>query len=622
MGQPTPGTVLAFLGSALLVAVWVAWIWLVFCAVVELVFELTGRPRVRLPGGRRLQVVTGLVVGAVIALGAMRTPPGPHQGAKMTVVPTHQVLPVVPFGAGIVGVGLSDLLDRLRIVQQRHRLTGHDVPRPDDGMKQVELGLRAGSGRDTLLSVGIALASIRGEVDAVVVDDREVHVVTRDDNEHRFLRPTLVGPSAPLPPFLVTVGRIGDATLLVNLAPLGFLSVGGDHEVVDGFLRATALELAARPSHQGVVVVGFGREFLMFPGVEWFAETDDLMDELSAMVPDEAVVVICGPHVGERQLSRLWSSLANRPQTTLIGRGAVGTTHWDLDHLAGPRGRHVVPQRITRSELRGVATVVEGLHEPSVPFRDSLPTAFMPRVEEVVVEVMGEVRIRGAARPFHRAWSQELVIYLAMHPDGVSTEAWATALWPERIMAATSLHSTASVARRALGVDANGSDHLPRSHGRLRLGSSVTTDWTRFERLSAVQTRESWHQALALVRGRLFEGLRSADWTVLEGIAPAMEARIVDLSGRLSGASLAAHDPDEAEWAARQGLRVSPYDERLYRMLMRAADAGGNPAGVEAVMHELVTLVAEEIEPLDSIHPATVDLYRSLSRRPKRLTVG
>jgi DNA-binding SARP family transcriptional activator len=61
-------------------------------------------------------------------------------------------------------------------------------------------------------------------------------------------------------------------------------------------------------------------------------------------------------------------------------------------------------------------------------------------------------------------------------------------------------------------------------------------------------------------------------------------------------------------------LLVSPYDERLYRMLMRAADLSGNPAGVESAMAELIRLVAEDVEPLDSVHPATMDLYRSLTR--------
>jgi DNA-binding SARP family transcriptional activator len=234
---------------------------------------------------------------------------------------------------------------------------------------------------------------------------------------------------------------------------------------------------------------------------------------------------------------------------------------------------------------------------------------------DVEVAVLGPVEIRGAARDFTRAWAKELVVYLAMHPSGASNEAWATALWPDRIMAPSSLHSTASVARRSLGQMADGRDHLPRSHGRLALADSVGSDWSRFVVLAGSADMRSWRMAVELVRGRPFEGLRSSDWPVLEGIGPAIEAAVVDVSGRLAGAYLAAGDARGAEWSARKGLLVSPYDERLYRMLMRSSDLAGNPAGVEAVMAELVKLVADDIEPFDSVHPSTMDLYRSLTRR-------
>jgi DNA-binding SARP family transcriptional activator len=207
------------------------------------------------------------------------------------------------------------------------------------------------------------------------------------------------------------------------------------------------------------------------------------------------------------------------------------------------------------------------------------------------------------------------VVYLAMHPNGVTNEAWATALWPDRLMAPSSLHSTASVARRSLGQAQSGLDHLPHSHGRLALADTVGTDWDRFVVLADSGDHRSWRLSLEMVRGRPFEGLRSSDWPILEGIGPAIESAVVDLSGRLAGACLSEGDARGAEWAARKGLLVSPYDERLYRMLMRAADLGGNPAGVEAVMRELVKLVGDDIEPLDSVHPSTMELYRSLTRR-------
>jgi hypothetical protein len=238
---------------------------------------------------------------------------------------------------------------------------------------------------------------------------------------------------------------------------------------------------------------------------------------------------------------------------------------------------------------------------------------------EVEVCVLGPVEISGAARPFTRAWSIELIVYLAMHRNGASSEQWATALWPDRIMASASLHSTASAARRSLGVSISGEDHLPRAHGRLALGPGVRSDWNRFVELAERDEPKSWHRALELIRGRPFEGLRAPDWVLLEGIAANVEAVVVDLAGRYCEHCLSVGDPGGAEWSARQGLRVSAYDERLYRILLRAADAAGNPAGVESVMTELVCLVADDIEPYDAVHPETLDLYRSLSRRPASL---
>lgn len=234
---------------------------------------------------------------------------------------------------------------------------------------------------------------------------------------------------------------------------------------------------------------------------------------------------------------------------------------------------------------------------------------------EVEVAVLGPVEVRGAARGFTRAWALELVVYLALHPGGATNEVWATALWPDRLMAPSSLHSTASVARRSLGTARDGSDHLPRSHGRLALAPTVGTDWMRFQELASIDDPDGWEEALSFVRGRPFEGIRSTDWSLLDGTAPSIEAAVVDLSGRLAGARLRAGDTRAAEWAARKGLVVSPYDERLYRMLLRTADAAGNPGGVEAVMTELVRVVADEVEPVESVHPSTLALYRSLSRR-------
>ncbi len=238
--------------------------------------------------------------------------------------------------------------------------------------------------------------------------------------------------------------------------------------------------------------------------------------------------------------------------------------------------------------------------------------------------MLGPVEVRGADRPFERAWTLDLVVYLAMHRRGASTEAWATALWPERLPAPPTLHSTASAARRSLGRSADGPDHLPRSHGRLALAPTVGTDWARFCHLAAAEGAGAWTAALDLVRGRPFEGLRSPDWAVLEGFVAEIEGAVVDVALRLADHLLGRHDGRGARWAARRALRASPYDERLYRVLLVAADAEGNPAGVESGMAELTRLVGGDaggprprgaLSACDLVHPDTAALYRALSRR-------
>jgi len=264
----------------------------------------------------------------------------------------------------------------------------------------------------------------------------------------------------------------------------------------------------------------------------------------------------------------------------------------------------------------------------------------MTSLPEVLVRVLGPVEVIGAARPFRRAWCLELVTYLALHPGGATVDAWTTALWPDQAPPASTRFSTASDARRALGSASDGSDHLPHGVGRLRLGASVTTDWAKFRSLAAAEgpgAAEARAAALELVRGPPLCGLRAVDWAVLEGLLAGMERAIAQLAIDVGEQRLAAGDARGAELAIRRGLLVSPYDERLFRLLFVAADQQGDPAGVEAAMGELVHLVSGEtvravrrrgpgcdgaLDPAEWLHPDTVAVYRSLSRRSRRQPAG
>ena len=130
---------------------------------------------------------------------------------------------------------------------------------------------------------------------------------------------------------------------------------------------------------------------------------------------------------------------------------------------------------------------------------------------EVRIGVLGPVAVDGAARPFRRSASLELVAYLSLHRQGVAYTEWPVAIWPDRAVSSATVHSTASDARRALGRAGAGRCHLPHHGGHLRLSETVWCDVDRFAALESTGDPDSVVEAMRLVRGRLFGGLRRAD---------------------------------------------------------------------------------------------------------------
>jgi hypothetical protein len=164
-------------------------------------------------------------------------------------------------------------------------------------------------------------------------------------------------------------------------------------------------------------------------------------------------------------------------------------------------------------------------------------------------------------------------------------------------------------------MELDGTPRLRRSAERHRL-SGVTTDWERFCVLADDHRDHfSWRQALELVRGRPFEDLQEGQWTVFEGFCGEIESAIIECALRYGDNRLEAGDPDAVAWAAQRGLRANPYDERLHRLLMRAADAVGNRSGVDAVFRALLLIIDIEGDGESSVHPETADLYEELSGR-------
>ena len=232
--------------------------------------------------------------------------------------------------------------------------------------------------------------------------------------------------------------------------------------------------------------------------------------------------------------------------------------------------------------------------------------------------MLGPAFVRGTAQPFRRAASLELVVYLAFHRRRLRHADWASALWPDRPVSPATVHSTASDARRALGRSSAGAPLLPRGT-HLLLHESVSSDVDRFSALARRGEPEALVAALRLVRGPVFTGLRRVDWSVLDGTRSSIESLVVDAALRGADALIECGRAGEAEWVVRRGLVVSPFEERLYRALLRATAARANRVGLRAAMDHLLALAGEKAPArgtdttrLTCLDPETTALYRDL----------
>lgn len=242
---------------------------------------------------------------------------------------------------------------------------------------------------------------------------------------------------------------------------------------------------------------------------------------------------------------------------------------------------------------------------------------------EVTVRVMGAIEIVGSETPFSRRRAEEVVVYLALHPSGADEGRLRTALWPDELPQPGTFNQAVSRARSALGRNNEGELHLPHlaSGGLYRVSSTVKSDVdllkSSFDLARESPTEGSVRQvaeALQLVRGLPFEGTRGYEWAYVEGIVAHIEATVSDAAHFVADWAIANDQANLALEVTTKGLLASPGNEVLYRDRMLAHDVAGNPAGVESTMAELCRF-ADDLEPYDSVHPATLELYQRLTRR-------
>jgi hypothetical protein len=193
-------------------------------------------------------------------------------------------------------------------------------------------------------------------------------------------------------------------------------------------------------------------------------------------------------------------------------------------------------------------------------------------VGTVALKVLGPVEAAGWKSPPERAIVTELACYLALHRDRpVTGEALRLALRPDATTEQSdkTMRTYLSLLRKAIGHDA-----LPvGTSGGYQLEASVTTDWEHFLELTRDSSVENSIEALALIRGRPFDGVRRRTyvWVFSEFLVSDMEVTIASVTTRAVGQFVEAGDLERALTALRQGLKAVSGDYGLWELYLSVA---------------------------------------------------
>ncbi|MGW7514147.1 hypothetical protein ACWGJ2_00945 [Streptomyces sp. NPDC054796] len=231
--------------------------------------------------------------------------------------------------------------------------------------------------------------------------------------------------------------------------------------------------------------------------------------------------------------------------------------------------------------------------EPETP----LTMALLGRFQMVLHHGDQQQDLTSALAPRQR----EVLIFLALHPDGARRGALATAIWPEAPTDRpyNALHATLSQLRRALRTVTDGavSDLILHDGGRYVLDEAqVSVDAWRLQRvLTALRHSPGADEAAAvqqidaLYRGDLAEDV-AAEW--LEAPREALRRDVLDSITGLAR-SVGEARPECALLLLERARALDPYNEALYRDIARCQARLGHHDAIPRTLALLTTALAE-----------------------------
>ncbi|WP_298746987.1 hypothetical protein [uncultured Serinicoccus sp.] len=277
-------------------------------------------------------------------------------------------------------------------------------------------------------------------------------------------------------------------------------------------------------------------------------------------------------------------------------------------HDAAHRDTSSVLQAPVQDYLAGAATTESDLHQiaPAVTqqTRDSIAHADPtldddleawnnPDSRRARLRLLGPVKAQtfGVPQSHTKAFLTEILAYLALHPDGVSSDQLAEAVGTSRKKA----RDYVSTIRAWLGTDpVTGQLHLPhaddvRRHDGVKVYrlSGVLVDADLFKRLHArgvscgPEGLQDLMAAMRLVTGQPFDQLRPQGWgwlfTGTERHDQYLVVGIGTVAHLVTVHSLQTMNLEQARWAAQVARKADPYAETPNLDLAAIAIAEGRP---------------------------------------------
>jgi len=403
-------------------------------------------------------------------------------------------------------------------------------------------------------------------------------------------------------PQLVCIGVDGSEQVLVNLAAAGgVVAVSGDARVASEMARSVVVDLATHAWADviEVIAVGFHEDLLPLGGgrLRQFESLADAIAHVRGSVQHRLSerAIVCAVEPSRTQAAALTGFATDRDKPigvfccgeaeraglrlSVNADGVVVPSGWGLALSAQRLPAASIPPLVA---LYGQDVVpVDAGTETGVPGYDA-------RVADPTAPVVADVRVLGPVSvdavgeidDERRAQATEIVVCLALHPEGVHQRVLEGMLWPrgasDDVVAAT-MDNVASWLQSRDGQPA-----VSLVDGRWRLDlSQVRVDWNIVASAAAGGV-DGGFGALRYVEGSPLESLPPGRYAWVRPEMPRrMREGIVAVAETASAAASDQGQPERAVEALRLGLGGVPDAEVLWRRLLRVTAAGdGDVAAV------------------------------------------